>query len=66
MYQEALARLNADADQSIFVDDREGNLRGALSCGIHAVQMCRDDAPCWDGPVVHNLSELKTYLEEIK
>lgn len=64
MYQAALTRLNAAANECIFVDDREGNLRGAMACGIHAVQMCRDDSPCWDGPVVHDLSELKTYLEE--
>lgn len=66
MYLEALRRLNAAPEESIFVDDREGNLRGAMACGIHGVQMCREDAPCWDGPVVHNLTELKAYLEEIK
>lgn len=66
MYREALCRLNAAAEESLFVDDREGNLRGAMACGIHAVQMCRDGAPCWDGPVVRDLSELKNYLEEIK
>lgn len=66
MYQQALIRLNAAPEECVFVDDREGNLRGAIACGIRAVQMCRDDAPCWDGPVVHNLSELKTCLEEMQ
>ena len=65
MYQEALRRLNAVPEECVFVDDREGNLRGAMACGIRGVQMVRDGAPCWDGPVAHDLSELKTCLEEM-
>jgi len=66
MYQEALRCLNAKPEECVFVDDREINLHGAMACGIHAVQMVRDDAACWNGPVVHDLTELKHYLEELQ
>lgn len=63
MYQAALCSLNAAPEECIFVDDREGNLRGAMALGIRGVMMCRDGVPGWDGPVVRDLSELKSYLE---
>lgn len=63
MYQEALRKLNARPGECVFVDDREGNLRGAMACGIRGILMCRDGDASWNGPVVHNLTELKAYLE---
>ena len=66
MYQAALEQLKASADECIFVDDREGNLRGGMACGIAGVLMSREGENTWDGPVVHDLSQLKAYLEELK
>ena len=66
MYQAALEQLKASADECIFVDDREGNLRGGMACGIAGVLMSREGDTTWDGPVVHDLSQLKAYLEELK
>ena len=66
MYQEALRQLNADPAECIFVDDREGNLRGGMACGIAGVLMCREGDTQWNGPVVHDLTELKNYLEGLK
>lgn len=63
MYNEICARLGVSPEECLFVDDRECNLTGAMNCGIHAVQMCRDGLPQWDGPAVHDLAELNAYLE---
>lgn len=63
MYNTICAQLNVAPEDSLFVDDRAGNLEGALRCGLHAVQMCRDGLEHWNGPYVRNLEELNAYLE---
>lgn len=63
MYGTVCAQLGADPAECLFVDDRECNLRGAIACGIHAVQMCRDGLEPWDGPYVRDLAELNNYME---
>lgn len=63
MYNTVRERLGADPADCLFVDDREGNLRGAMDCGMHAVQMCRDGLENWDGPYVRDLAELNAYME---
>ena len=66
MYLEVCSRLGAAPEECLFVDDREINLRGAMACGLQAVQMCRDGLPRWDGPAVRDLAELNAYLEGSK
>lgn len=63
MYNEVCAQLGVAPEDCLFADDREGNLIGAMNCGMRAVQMCRDGLPHWDGPWVHDLSELNSYME---
>lgn len=63
MYHTICAQLNAAPEETLFVDDRAGNLLGAIRCGIHAVQMCRDDLEPWNGSYVRNLEELNAYME---
>ena len=63
MYLEICRRMGLAPGDCLFVDDREGNLRGAMDCGMAAVQMCRDGLPAWDGPWVRDLAELNAYWE---
>lgn len=63
MYHTVCKQLNAVPDETLFVDDRVCNLLGAMRCGIHAVQMCRDGLEHWNGPYVQNLEELNAYME---
>lgn len=63
MYLEICRRMAVAPGDCLFVDDRECNLRGAMDCGMAAVQMCRDGLPAWDGPRVRNLAELNAYWE---
>lgn len=66
MYQSVLEALNADAADCLFVDDLVQNLEGARQIGMQAIQMVRAEytpAIIWDGPVVHNFSELNQFLE---
>ena len=67
MYGEILRRLGAAAGECLFVDDRIGNVRGAVAMGMQAVQMSRPEFPAeelWDGPVVHSFQELDVLLRE--
>lgn len=69
MYAEALRRLNADPADCLFVDDRRCNVEGAVDAGMVAAQMSRPEFPAdalWDGPVVHNFSELNDLLEALR
>jgi len=63
MYLTAAERLGVAPEECLFVDDREGNLRGAMAVGMRAVQMCRDGLAPWQGDYVCNLEELNRYLE---
>lgn len=65
MYAEICRRMNVRPADCLFVDDKPCNLTGAMEFGMQAVQMCRDALPAWDGPRVHNLSELNAYMEEL-
>lgn len=65
MYLEICRRMGLTPQDCLFVDDRECNLRGAMDCGMAAVQMCRDGLPAWDGPWVRDLAELNAYWEEL-
>ena len=62
----AFSKSWARAEDCLFVDDLERNLRGAMAAGMRAVQMARTPAvETWDGPVVHDFAELETYAESI-
>lgn len=66
MYRTVLGKLGANPEDCVFIDDRICNLEGALTAGIHAVQMARAEflpEKLWNGPVVHNFEELNTLLE---
>lgn len=63
MYLEICRRMELAPADCLFVDDRACNLRGAMDCGMAAVQMCRDGLPTWDGPCVRDLAELNAYWE---
>ena len=63
MYLEICRRMGLTPQDCLCVDDRECNLRGAMDCGMAAVQMCRDGLPTWDGPCVRDLAELNAYWE---
>lgn len=66
MYLTICQRLGVKPEECLFTDDREINLRGALKCGMHAVQMDREgDVIRWDGPVVRNFEELNAHMEGI-
>lgn len=66
MYARILEIMGARAEDCLFVDDLERNLRGAMAAGMRAVQMARTPAvETWDGPVVHDFAELETYAESI-
>ena len=66
MFAEICARMNVAPADCLFVDDREPNLAGAMAFGMRAVQMCRDGADGWDGPVVRDLAELNDYMEGLR
>lgn len=63
MYETVMQLLNAHPDECLFVDDRVCNLEGAMACGMHAVQMCRDGLEPWEKDHVCNFTELNEYLE---
>ena len=66
MYARILELLGARAQDCLFVDDLERNLRGAQAAGMRAVQMARsEDAALWSGPVVHDFAELEAYAESV-
>ncbi len=64
MYAAICEALNVRPEECLFVDDRECNLRGALNVGMRAAQMLRDGGDGWDGPIVHDFSEIIRLLEE--
>ena len=71
MYLQSLADLRVKPEEAVFVDDLEKNLIGAKKAGIRPVRMMRpfytDEEPApfdWDGPTVHDLSELNDWLKE--
>ena len=66
MYERILERLGARAEECLFADDFERNLRGAQAMGLRAVQMARDErVRRWDGPVVTNFAELEAYADAL-
>ena len=64
MYDAICKALNVRPEECLFIDDRECNLHGALTVGMHAAQMLRDGGDGWNGPIVHNFSEIIKLLEE--
>ena len=63
-YHEVLRRLDCNAKDAIFVDNRPSNLEAAKRCGLRAIQMLRPgvkDEP-WAGEIVHSLKELQEKL----
>lgn len=67
MYRAALAKLDADPADCLFVDDRLCNVEGAMAAGMRAVQMSRPEFPAeqlWNGPVVHDFAGLHRMLTE--
>ena len=65
MYAAVIEALRAEPGECLFVDDRAGNLRGALEAGMKAVQMCRSEflpTEIWDGPVARDFQELDRLL----
>lgn len=66
MFTAILDALNAEPGDCLFVDDRAGNLKGAVAMGMQAVQMARPvflPQAYWDGPVVHSLEGLNKMIE---
>lgn len=64
MYRAIIDQMGALNTQSLFVDDKLINLRGAAACGMQAVQMDREgNLPKGEFDQVHNFSELSAYLE---
>lgn len=67
MYAAILGALDADPADCLFVDDRPGNLEGAIRSGMKAVQMARSEAlppERWDGPVARDFAALDALLRE--
>ena len=64
MYDAICKALNVRPEECLFIDDRECNLHGALNVGMRAAQMLRDGGDGWNGPIVHNFSEIIKLLEE--
>ncbi len=52
IYMRTLARLNVNAEQAVFVDDRADNVRAAAALGLHAVRVESADA------LVHEVSAI--------
>lgn len=66
MYAAILQKLNAEAADCLFIDDRVSNLEGAMAAGMKAVQMARSEflpQEIWDGPVVRNFDDLNKWIE---
>ena len=67
MYRAILDRLDAEAKDCLFVDDRIANLLGAKAMGMAAIQMSRPQFPAealWDGPVAHSFRDVDDLLSE--
>lgn len=65
MYHAICEKMQLRPEDCLFVDDKICNLEGALACGMRAVQMDRSGRiPLWNGPIVHDFSELDRYMEE--
>jgi len=65
MYRAICEKMQLRPEDCLFVDDKICNLEGALACGMRAVQMDRSGRiPLWNGPIVHDFSELDRYMEE--
>lgn len=66
MYAAILDALKAAPGDCLFVDDRPGNLAGAVRAGMRAAQMARPGCPVeylWDGPVADGFEALDALLE---
>ncbi len=71
IYQSTLAKLGAQPEEAVFVDDYPSKLAGAKAIGMPCVQMRRPmPAPyrvpeLWDGPVAHDFAELDALIAEM-
>ena len=69
MYAAILDALKANPGDCLFVDDRAGNLEGAVRAGLMGLQMARPaflPEKLWDGPVVHSFDELNRLIERLE
>ncbi|MBP3736604.1 MAG: HAD-IA family hydrolase [Lachnospiraceae bacterium] len=62
MFRTAVEKFRTPASEMLFIDDSGTNLKAAAFLGLTCVQMQRGKGAVptkpWDGPIVHNLSEL--------
>ena len=73
MYLSALTPLNAKGAESVFVDDFDDNLEGAVRHGIHPIKIARaDNDYSWrlnkggaDYPTFENLGEVDAYIRTL-
>jgi len=71
MYEDALLKMGLPAEQTVFVDDFEGNLDGAAKCGIHGVliktkeqySVCDPDSGRY--PSINAIEELPELLNKM-
>lgn len=66
MYAAILKALDAEPADCLFVDDRPGNLVGAVAAGLRAAQMVRPGTvpeALWDGPIVRDFEALDALIE---
>lgn len=71
IYASTLKKLGVTPEEAVFVDDLPHNLFGAQALGIRGIQMRRPmpqgfaAASAWDGPIVHDFSELDGLLRQL-
>lgn len=67
IYELALERLNAKAEDCLFIDDREKNLLPAISLGMKAIKFIRDnESDISDNiPSINSFSELIGILNDL-
>ena len=63
IYEALIQSLKLPPEQVVFVDDVIKNLEGAERAGIRPVQILRKNFPRGKYPVVKNLTELESYLQ---
>lgn len=71
IFEAAIEKLGIMPEEAVFVDDFPSKMEGALSLGIHCIQMRREMPPLfdmpaqWDGFVAHDFAEVDAILEHL-
>jgi putative hydrolase of the HAD superfamily len=64
IFRAALALIETEPRECVFVDDRMDNLETAKALGMTAIHMSRAGASTWSGPVARDLFEVLRLLEK--